>query len=222
MTFWLGTDDQAATSCRRFSTPAHLDLRRGAGDRSLRAARHDAGTGSVTSGALDALLMRIADIQLSFPAILIALVLLAVLGQGVGQDHHRADRGAVGYYARTVARGGAAERNREYMQAAAVPAAAGCGASCCATCAELPAAAHRGGDGAGRLCHPRWKRRCRFSAWACRSRSPRWTADRQRLQLHAVRQILGELLSGVALVLTIVSSIWSATVRDVLNPRLQK
>ena len=34
-------------------------------------------------GRVDAIIMRIADIQLSFPAILIALVLLAVLGQGV-------------------------------------------------------------------------------------------------------------------------------------------
>ena len=36
-------------------------------------------------GKVDAVIMRIADIQLSFPAILIALVLLAVLGQGVGK-----------------------------------------------------------------------------------------------------------------------------------------
>ena len=34
-------------------------------------------------GWLDALLMRTADLQLSFPSILIALVLLAVLGQGL-------------------------------------------------------------------------------------------------------------------------------------------
>jgi peptide/nickel transport system permease protein len=35
-------------------------------------------------GRLDGVLMRIADIQLSFPPILIALVLLALLGQGTG------------------------------------------------------------------------------------------------------------------------------------------
>src|SRR3712207_7698343 len=34
-------------------------------------------------GWIDAVVMRIVDIQLSFPAILIALVLLALLGQGV-------------------------------------------------------------------------------------------------------------------------------------------
>lgn len=34
-------------------------------------------------GWLDALIMRLADLQLSFPSILIALVLLAILGQGL-------------------------------------------------------------------------------------------------------------------------------------------
>ena len=34
-------------------------------------------------GRIDALLMRIVDIQLSFPAILVALILLAILGKGV-------------------------------------------------------------------------------------------------------------------------------------------
>lgn len=36
-------------------------------------------------GGLDALLMRVADIQLSFPSVLIALFLMAVWGQGVGK-----------------------------------------------------------------------------------------------------------------------------------------
>ena len=49
-----------------------------------------------SGGWIDALIMRIVDLQLSFPAILIALILLAVLGPGRGQDHHRAGHRAVG------------------------------------------------------------------------------------------------------------------------------
>src|SRR5690606_21097298 len=40
-------------------------------------------TGAYFGGWVDALLMRIVDIQLSFPAILVALILLAILGKGV-------------------------------------------------------------------------------------------------------------------------------------------
>ena len=38
-----------------------------------------------SGGRIEALLMRIVDLQLSMPAILLALVLVAMLGQGVGQ-----------------------------------------------------------------------------------------------------------------------------------------
>ena len=47
-------------------------------------------------GKTDAVIMRIADIQLSFPAILIALVIMSLWGQGAFQDHHRHQRGELG------------------------------------------------------------------------------------------------------------------------------
>ena len=53
-------------------------------------------------GRLDALVMRVVDIQLSFPAILIALVLLALLGQGVDKIIVALVTVQWAYYARTV------------------------------------------------------------------------------------------------------------------------
>ena len=71
-------------------------------------------------GWVDAVLMRVADIQLSFPAILIALVLLAVLGQGVGKIILALVTVQWAYYARTVRSTAMVERQKEYMEAAKV------------------------------------------------------------------------------------------------------
>jgi peptide/nickel transport system permease protein len=69
-------------------------------------------------GALDTLIMRVVDIQLSFPAILIALILLAVLGQGVDKIVIALVTVQWAYYARTVRGAALAERHKEYMEAA--------------------------------------------------------------------------------------------------------
>ena len=81
-------------------------------------------------GALDAFIMRVADVQLSFPAILIALLIDGVARAVVGKEHH--DQIAVyvlifaiaasGWvqYARTVRGSTLVERNKEYVQAARV------------------------------------------------------------------------------------------------------
>jgi peptide/nickel transport system permease protein len=71
-------------------------------------------------GWLDALIMRVADIQLSFPAILIALILLAVLGQGVGKIIVALVTVQWAYYARTVRSAALVERQKEYIEAARV------------------------------------------------------------------------------------------------------
>ena len=47
-------------------------------------------------GRIDALFMRIVDIQLSFPAILVALVLLVTLGKGVDKTPNCIGRGSMG------------------------------------------------------------------------------------------------------------------------------
>jgi peptide/nickel transport system permease protein len=71
-------------------------------------------------GWVDAIIMRIADIQLSFPAILIALVLLAVLGQGVDKIIVALVTVQWAYYARTVRSSALVERQKEYIEAAQV------------------------------------------------------------------------------------------------------
>ncbi len=71
-------------------------------------------------GIVDAIIMRIADIQLSFPAILIALVLLAMLGQGVDKIIVALVAVQWAYYARTVRSAALVERQKEYIEAAQV------------------------------------------------------------------------------------------------------
>jgi peptide/nickel transport system permease protein len=69
-------------------------------------------------GRLDALIMRIADIQLSFPPILIALVLLAVSGPGIGKIIIALITVQWATYARTARGAALVERNKEYIEAA--------------------------------------------------------------------------------------------------------
>jgi len=69
-------------------------------------------------GRIDAVLMRIVDIQLSFPAILIALILLAVLGQGLDKIIIALIVAQWAYYARTVRASALVENKRAYIDAA--------------------------------------------------------------------------------------------------------
>ncbi len=81
-------------------------------------------------GKLDALIMRVADVQLSFPAILIALLINGMVRAVVGPEHYDdiavyvlifaiAASGWV-QYARTVRGSTLVERRKEYVQAARV------------------------------------------------------------------------------------------------------
>lgn len=72
----------------------------------------------VAGGRIDALLMRLADIQLSFPAILIALILVAVMGQGVGKIVAALVAVQWAFYARTARGAALVERGKEYVEAA--------------------------------------------------------------------------------------------------------
>ena len=69
-------------------------------------------------GRIDTILMRLVDIQLSFPAILIALILLAILGKGVDKVIIALVSVQWAYYARTIRGAALAERRREYIEAA--------------------------------------------------------------------------------------------------------
>ncbi len=70
-------------------------------------------------GWTDVILMRVVDLQLSFPAILIALILLAILGQGVDKIVVALITVQWAYYARTVRGAALVEKRKEYVDAAA-------------------------------------------------------------------------------------------------------
>ena len=62
--------------------------------------------------------MRLADIQLAFPGLLIALVLLAVLGSGLDKVVLAIVAVQWAYYARTARSAALIERSKEYILAA--------------------------------------------------------------------------------------------------------
>jgi peptide/nickel transport system permease protein len=69
-------------------------------------------------GWIDALLMRIVDVQLSFPAILVALILLALLGKGVDKVIIALVIVQWAYFARAARGAALVERAKEYVEAA--------------------------------------------------------------------------------------------------------
>ncbi|SIT16062.1 ABC transporter permease [Paracoccus saliphilus] len=69
-------------------------------------------------GRFDAFVMRIVDLQLSFPAILIALILLALFGRGVDKVILALVIVQWAYYARTVRSSAIVERRKDYIDAA--------------------------------------------------------------------------------------------------------
>ncbi len=69
-------------------------------------------------GRVDGFIMRVVDLQLSFPAILVALILLAVLGKGVDKIIIALVVVQWAYYARTVRASALVERKKEYIDAA--------------------------------------------------------------------------------------------------------
>ena len=69
-------------------------------------------------GRTDSFVMRVVDLQLSFPAILIALILLSILGKGVDKIIIALVIAQWAYYARTVRASALVERRKEYIEAA--------------------------------------------------------------------------------------------------------
>lgn len=75
-------------------------------------------TAGYLGGRTDAFIMRVVDLQLSFPAILVALILVAILGKGVDKVIIALVLVQWAYYARTVRGSALVERRKEYMEAA--------------------------------------------------------------------------------------------------------
>ena len=69
-------------------------------------------------GRVEALIMRLVDLQLSFPAILLALVIVTLLGQGKAQLIGALVAAQYAYFARTAYGAAKAERGKDYIEAA--------------------------------------------------------------------------------------------------------
>ena len=117
-TFLLGTDDQGRDMVSAILYGLRISLGVGAisGLAAMVLGVFAGIAAAQVGGKFDALVMRIVDVQLGFPAILIALILLAVLGRGVDKVIIALIASQWVYYAR-VARGAAlVELRKEYIE----------------------------------------------------------------------------------------------------------
>ncbi len=120
MTFWLGTDGQGRDMLSAILYGLRISLAVGV-TATLLALCIGLVAGlaaAYAGGRVEAVVMRIVDIQLSFPAILIALILIAVLGRGTGKVIAALVTVQWAYYARTVRAAALVEKRKEYIEAA--------------------------------------------------------------------------------------------------------
>jgi len=131
-TYWLGTDDQGRDVFSAIMFGARVTLLVGFASVALAVALGvSAGLlAGYVGGRLDAFIMRVADVQLSFPAILIALLIDGVFRAALPREAHSEVALyvlvlAIGLsnwvqYARTVRGSTMVEKSKEYVQAARV------------------------------------------------------------------------------------------------------
>ncbi len=120
MTYWLGTDGQARDllSAIFYGLRTSLLVSVVSVTAALAIGALVGLAAAYFGGWVDSLLMRIADIQLSFPAILVALILLAVLGKGVDKVIIALIIVQWAYFARAARGAALVERAKEYVEAA--------------------------------------------------------------------------------------------------------
>jgi peptide/nickel transport system permease protein len=119
-TYWLGTDGQGRDLLSAIIYGLRISLWVGIGSALIAAV---IGTllgllSAYAGGWVDALIMRLVDLLLSFPVILMALMILAWLGKGVGNVMLTLVVLEWAYYARTARGQALTESRREYVDAA--------------------------------------------------------------------------------------------------------
>ncbi len=119
-TYILGTDDQGRDMFSGILYGLRISLMVGAGSAFI---AFCVGTGLGLTAAYfgrrtDTIIMRLVDLQLSFPSILVALMILAFLGKGILNVVIAIVVVEWAYYARTVRGTALVERRREYIEAA--------------------------------------------------------------------------------------------------------
>ncbi len=120
MTYWLGTDDQGRDMLSGIIYGLRISLGVGVGS-ALIAGLVGSALGLIAAyagGKIETVIMRLVDLQLSFPSILVALMILAFLGKGVGNVMLALIIVEWARYARTARGAALVERRREYIEAA--------------------------------------------------------------------------------------------------------
>jgi len=118
--FWLGTDEQGRDIFSAIMYGLRVSLYVGFASTIL-SVIIGFSLGLISGyygGWVDTIIMRIADIQLSFPAILIALIIMALWGAGVGKIIIAITIVSWVYYARTARGVVLAEKEKDYAQSA--------------------------------------------------------------------------------------------------------
>ncbi len=120
MTYWLGSDEQGRDMLSAIVYGLRISLFVGVACTLIALA---VGTllgllAAYAGGMVDSFIMRLADAQLSFPSILIALIFLALFGKGVDKIIYALVLVQWTFYARTVRSSALVELQREYVQAA--------------------------------------------------------------------------------------------------------
>ncbi|RWJ60812.1 MAG: ABC transporter permease [Mesorhizobium sp.] len=117
---WLGTDDQGRDMLSAIIYGLRISLIVG-GTSVVIACLIGATVGifaTYAGGRTEAAIMRVVDLQLSFPAILVALVLLSAFGRGIDKVILALVVVQWAYFARMVRGSGVVERRKEYIEAA--------------------------------------------------------------------------------------------------------
>lgn len=119
-TYWLGTDAQGRDmlSAMLYGLRTSLSVGVLAGLFALAVGTTLGLVAAYFGGRIDTLVMRVVDLMLGFPTILVALMMLAVLGQGVGKVILALVVVQWAYFARAVRAAALVERGKEYVEAA--------------------------------------------------------------------------------------------------------